>query len=147
MSETIIDFFTWLSGFVVMLFLVIIPMWKLFVKANKPGWASIIPIYNTIVMIQIAGRPVWWIILFFIPIVNFVILIIITENFVRAFGKNAGFVVGVIFLPMIFIPLLGYSDVKYMGVNTSAAPVAPQSNPTEPTQTSNPDQPQTPPTV
>jgi len=35
-------------------------MWKVLEKAGKPGWASIIPIYNTIVLLQIAGRPIWF---------------------------------------------------------------------------------------
>ena len=51
-------------------------MWKVFTKAGKPGWASIIPIYNMVVLLDIAGKPVWWIILFFIPIVNFIFAIL-----------------------------------------------------------------------
>ena len=47
-------------------------MWKVFTKAGKPGWASLIPIYNMIVLLDIAGKPAWWIVLFIIPIVNFV---------------------------------------------------------------------------
>jgi hypothetical protein len=41
-------------------------MWKVFTKAGKPGWAAIVPIYNIIVLLGIAGKPTWWIILFFI---------------------------------------------------------------------------------
>ena len=51
-------------------------MWKVFTKAGKPGWASIIPIYNMVVLLDIAGKPVWWIILFFIPIVNLIFAIL-----------------------------------------------------------------------
>ena len=47
-------------------------MWKLFAKAAKPGWASLVPIYNTIVMIEIAGKPLWWFVLLLIPFVNVV---------------------------------------------------------------------------
>ena len=39
--------------------LVIAGMWKTFAKAGKPGWASIVPIYNVIVLLEIAGRPLW----------------------------------------------------------------------------------------
>ncbi|MCG2790922.1 MAG: DUF5684 domain-containing protein, partial [Actinomycetia bacterium] len=52
-------------------------MWKIFTKAGKPGWAAIIPIYNTLVQLEILGRPWWWLLLMFIPVVNFVISIII----------------------------------------------------------------------
>ena len=46
--------------------LVIASFWKVFTKAGKPGWAAIIPIYNIIVLLEIVGKPIWWIILFFI---------------------------------------------------------------------------------
>ena len=52
--------------------LVIAGTWKTFVKADKPGWGAIIPFYNTYLMIKVAGRPGWWLILFFIPIVNII---------------------------------------------------------------------------
>ena len=53
--------------------LIIVGLWKMFTKAGKPGWASIIPIYNLIVLIEITGKPLWWIVLLFIPFVNFVV--------------------------------------------------------------------------
>ncbi|MEA2043640.1 MAG: DUF5684 domain-containing protein, partial [Bacteroidota bacterium] len=43
--------------------LMIASLWKIFEKAGKPGWASIIPIYNLIVLLEIVGKPVWWFIL------------------------------------------------------------------------------------
>ena len=39
---------------------VIAGMWKVFTKAGKPGWAAIVPFYNTYTMLEIAGRPGWW---------------------------------------------------------------------------------------
>jgi hypothetical protein len=95
--------------------LVIAGMWKLFTKAGKPGWAAIIPIYNLIVLLQIAGKPAWWVLLFFIPVVNLIILIIIWLNVAKAFGKGAGFAIGLIFLSPIFVPILGFSDAQYSG--------------------------------
>jgi len=109
----------------VVIIISIISMWKLFVKANRPGWASIIPIYNTIVFIEIAKRPVWWIILLFIPIVNIVIGIMTTSDFVRAYGKGTGFVIGAILLPIVFLPILAFGDSQYVGgqqANMSAVP-------------------------
>ena len=93
--------------------LVIAGMWKVFVKAGKPGWACIVPIYNIIVLLEIAGRPLWWIILLFIPIANFIVLILIALDIAKAFGKGTGFGLGLAFLGFIFYPILGFSDATY----------------------------------
>jgi len=96
--------------------LMIASMWKLFTKAGKPGWASIIPIYNVIVMLQIVNRPLWLIILFFIPFVNSIMGILLCYWLAVAFGKGIGYTVGLIFLPFIFYPLLAFSkDTQYTG--------------------------------
>ena len=92
---------------------VIIGVWKVFTKAGKPGWAILIPIYNTIVMLEIARRPIWWLILLFIPIVGAIVSIIITIDIAKAFGKGAGFGLGLAFLPMIFYPILGFGKSQY----------------------------------
>ena len=101
-------------GLAVMVFL-IAAVWKTFVKAGQPGWASIIPIYNTIVMLQIAGRPVWWIVLMFIPLVNLVIVIIVMIDLAKSFGQGAGFGIGLAFLGFIFFPILGFGSAQYQG--------------------------------
>ena len=71
-------------------------MWKVFTKAGKPGWAAIIPIYNGVVLLDIAGKPVWWIILFLIPIVNFIFFILTYVGLADRFGKGGGFAVGLV---------------------------------------------------
>ncbi len=95
--------------------LMIASMWKVFSKAGKPGWACIIPIYNIIVMLEIAGRPLWWIVLLLIPVVNIVIEIMIMIDIAKAFGKGAGFAIGMILLPFIFWPILGFGSAQYVG--------------------------------
>ncbi len=95
--------------------LIIVGMWKVFVKAGKPGWACLIPIYNVIVMLEIAGKPLWWIILLFIPFVNFVVLILVAIAIAEKFGQGVGFGIGLAFLPMIFYPILGFGDAQYRG--------------------------------
>jgi len=95
--------------------LVIAGMWKVFTKAGKPGWAAIIPIYNVIVLLQIAGKPLWWIVLLFIPIVNIVVAAMVMIGVAKAFGKGTGFALGLLFLSPIFIPILGFSDAQYTG--------------------------------
>ena len=98
--------------------LVIAGMWKVFTKAGKPGWAAIIPIYNLIVLLQIAGKPLWWIVLFCIPIVNFVVAIMVFINVAKAFGKGTGFAIGMLLLGPIFIPILGFGSAQYIGTPT-----------------------------
>ena len=97
------------------LVLVIAGVWKTFVKAGQPGWAAIIPIYNIYVLTQIAGKPWWWLLLCFIPIVNIVILILLCIDVAKNFGKGAGFGIGLAFLGFIFYPILGFGDAQYRG--------------------------------
>ena len=94
---------------------IIAGMWKTFVKAGKPGWAAIIPIYNVVVMLEIVGRPIWWIILMLIPCVGIVVQIIIYIDLAKSFGKGSGFGVGLALLPFIFLPILGFGDARYLG--------------------------------
>ena len=91
----------------------IIVLWRIFVKAGKPGWAAIIPIYNLIVFCQIVGKPAWWFLLLCIPVVNIVILIIMLNNLSKAFGKGTGFTVGLFFLGFIFMPILAFGKAVY----------------------------------
>lgn len=104
----------------VILLVVIAGAWKIFVKAGKPGWASLIPIYNYIVFLDIIGKPVWWIILILIPCITPFILIVMHIELAKVFGKGTGYGLGLAFIPVIFYPLLGFSDAKYQ---RPAAPV------------------------
>jgi Family of unknown function (DUF5684) len=90
-------------------------MWKVYEKAGKPGWAAIVPIYNTIVLLQIGGKPVWWILLFLVPLVNIVIAIIMHIGVARGFGKGVGFGWGLALLGFIFFPILAWGDAEYQG--------------------------------
>ncbi|MDZ7731051.1 MAG: DUF5684 domain-containing protein [Natrialbaceae archaeon] len=94
---------------------VIAGFWKAFAKAGEPGWAAIIPIYNAYVMVKISGNPAWWLILFFIPVINFIAAIKISIDVAKAFGQGTGFGLGLAFLGFIFWPLLGFGDYDYVG--------------------------------
>ncbi len=105
--------------------LMIVSVWKVFTKAGKPGWASIIPIYNMIVLLEIAGKPIWWIILMLIPVVNLVIAIVVAIAIAEQFGKGPGFGVGLALLGIVFYPILAFSDASYVGIAPSAPPAPP----------------------
>lgn len=111
----------WIVWCVIILFEVA-SWWTVFAKAGKPGWAAIIPIYNAIVILEIAGRPWWWILLYLIPLVNIVIGIMVMLDFAKSFGKGVGFAVGIILLGFIFIPILAWGDARYQGPPGSQAP-------------------------
>lgn len=103
--------------------LMIASQWKIYEKAGQPGWACLVPIYNIIVLLRIVGKPWWWLLLMLVPFANIVILVWMTNLLSKSFGKTEGFTIGLLFLGIIFYPILGFGDAKYQG------PLATQSNP------------------
>ena len=112
--KTMIIYFVVLI-YVVIIALIIAARWKVFTKAGQPGWASIIPIYNTYIMTKIGGKPGWWVLMMFIPIVNLVYLIWLYNMISKSFGKDEGFTVGMIFLGIVFWPILAFGSAQYIG--------------------------------
>lgn len=121
--------------------IMIVSLWKIFTKAGKQGWASIIPIYNTIVELEIVGKPIWWIVLMLIPFVNIVVFIIVSLELAKVFGKSAGFGILLALVPIVGYPMLAFGDAKYQGASGSSpapqtpaqAPPTPPQAPTQPT--------------
>ncbi len=105
----------------VVIVVMIASMWKVFTKAGKPGWAALVPIYNIIVMLEIVGRPVWWILLLFIPLVGFIVGIILAIDLAKSYGKGTGFGIGLALLPVICYPMLGFGSAQYKGPAAQAA--------------------------
>ncbi len=126
----------WLDSFALLFFsafyiaglvfviLVIASLWIVFKKAGKPGWAAIIPIYNLIVMLEIAHKPTWWVFGIFIPFVNIITSILVTYEFAKAFGKDVGFTIGLMVLPFIFYPILAFGKSTYV-YSESSSPITP----------------------
>src|ERR1043165_1464421 len=90
-------------------------LWMTFQKAGQPGWAAIVPIYNLIVLIQISGKPLWWVVIWIIPCTSIIAQIYIPIELAKSFGKGVGFGLGLAFLPFIFCPILGFGDARYQG--------------------------------
>ena len=86
----------------------IVSLWKIFKKAGKPGWASIVPIYNIYIMCEIAEKEWWYILLLCVPFVNIYVMIVLYNGMAKKFGKGGGFVVGMILLPVVFFPMLAF---------------------------------------
>ena len=88
--------------------LMIVSLWKIFKKAGKPGWASIVPIYNIYIMCEIAEKEWWYVLLSCVPFVNIYAIIVLYNGMAKKFGKSGGFVVGMILLPVVFFPMLAF---------------------------------------
>lgn len=97
-------------------------MWRIFEKAGKPGWASIVPIYNLVVFLEIVGKHWVWILLLLIPLVNIIAFIIISHRLSQSFGKGGDFTLGLLLLSVIFYPILAFGDAKYVGPNGQPLP-------------------------
>lgn len=93
----------------------IVCMWKIFTKAGQPGWASIIPFYNYYVLFEIAWGNGLLFLLMFIPVANFVVMIILWVKLSQSFGYSAAFAIGLLFLPIIFLPILAFGSSRYIG--------------------------------
>jgi len=104
-----------MACFLVFFGLFVVSQWRIFAKAGKPGWACLIPIYNIIVLLEIVGKPLWWIFLLLIPIVNVVFMIWMTNLLSKSFGQSEGFTVGLVLLGIVFYPLLAFGDYQYIG--------------------------------
>lgn len=104
---------TYMILILVIAVIMIVANWKVFTKAGKPGWASIIPLYNMYVMFEIAGMNGWMFLLTFIPIVNIIIQIMLYLNLAKKFGKSTGFAIGLILLNPIFLLMLAFGNTEY----------------------------------
>jgi purine-cytosine permease-like protein len=99
----------WLVVMVVM----VASLWKIFTKAGEPGWAAIVPIYNILVLLKITGKPTWWIVLYIVcaPIAAILVTLALAEKF----GKSVGYAIGMIVLPIVFLPMLAFGSAEYKG--------------------------------
>jgi hypothetical protein len=100
--------------------LMLVSMWKIYVKAGREGWEAIIPYYNYYVMIvNICGMPPIYFWLLLVPCANVVVALIlifmIPIKLAEKFGKETGFAIGLIFLAPIFYPMLAFGDAEYEG--------------------------------
>ena len=89
--------------------------WRIFAKAGRPGWASLIPIYNVVTLLHITGRSGWWVVGMCVPLLNIFVAIRLVFELAGAFGRGIGFGFGLLLLSPIFVPVLGFGDSRYVG--------------------------------
>lgn len=100
----------------ILMVIMIVANWKIFTKAGKPGWASIVPFYNMYTLFEVAGMNGWMFLLLLVPIVNIVMAIMVYINLAKAFGQSGAFAVGLILLNPIFSLILAFGKAQYVGI-------------------------------
>jgi len=99
----------------------IIALWRVFSKAGRPGWAAIIPIYNIYTLVKVSGNSGWFTLLYFIPIVNIIIAVIVALGVAKNFGKSGVFgIVGLFLFSVIGYLILGFGSAQYVGEKPAA---------------------------
>ncbi len=93
--------------------------WRVLEKSRRPGWTSLVPVYNWIQLLRVAGLPAWWLAVLCVPGVNVVAWAIACSRMSRAFGLGPGFATGLALLPAVYMVLLGVGDARYQGVDDS----------------------------
>ena len=132
-----------IMGMVILFYLAVLVItfvsyWKVFAKAGRPGWEGIVPIYNYYILItQIIKKPTSWaiaylvlIVVSMIPFVGLlaiipllVLSVLVMHELSKAFGQGVGFTIGLVLLPIIFLPVLAFGDYKYVLGNSAAGPI------------------------
>lgn len=126
-----LSFFLIVLGIILITYILsVIGLWKMFQKAGRPAWLSLIPIYNTYILCIITGVSPWWLVLSivsgfvvaFIPLLSFLASIIsiyfgilLAVSVARSFGKEDVYAIGIYFLPFIFYMIIGLGESKYLG--------------------------------
>lgn len=101
--------------------IVLAGFWKVLEKGGESGAWSLLLLTGCLYPIaflpicKITGRPAWWVILLYIPIVNIVVLAILSIDLAKSFGKGTGYGIGLWLLSFIFYPMLGFGDARYLG--------------------------------
>lgn len=126
--------------FILLFFAVIIVAnWKIYQKAGQPGWAAIVPFYNLYVLFKITGIPMWWFLLFLIPLANIFVVIQIALKLAKSFGKSAVFgIVALLLFSPVGYSILGFGKAQYLGPGGAPAPTPSPAVPLAPTQTPTP---------
>jgi len=116
------------AGIVVIGIVTLIGMWKVFTKAGEPGWAVLIPIYNIIVLLRVAGLPWYWVftpLILIIPFLGAIAylawIVWVHHRISTNFGQGVGFTIGLTLLSPIFWLILGFGSSKYVAEQPAQA--------------------------
>jgi Family of unknown function (DUF5684) len=88
--------------------------WRIFEKAGVSGWVALVPGLNLLGLLKVLGRSYLWVLAFLPPLTPFA-LFVSAVLVARRFGRGTLFGAGMFFLPFVFLPVLGFSEVRYLG--------------------------------
>ncbi|MBE0642096.1 MAG: signal peptidase I, partial [Bacteroidales bacterium] len=93
--------------FILAILIIWASLYSLFEKAGEKGWKALVPVYNIIVWIRISGKPRWWLVLFFLPFINLFMVLLLSVEAARAFGKTklSDHAMAAV-LPFLYLPYL-----------------------------------------
>jgi hypothetical protein len=81
------------------------PMMKIGNKKGLTGWFAWIPILSSILMIQVAKKPIWWIVMLLIPCVNFVFIVLLFIAYLKEIGQSPMWAWALLFPILLLVPL------------------------------------------
>ncbi|WP_418263753.1 signal peptidase I [Flavobacterium faecale] len=79
--------YQWVVLFLIIQIVHFLGTWKLYEATGRKKWEAAIPVYNAIILMKIIGRPTWWTILLFIPIINLIMFPVIWVETIRSFRR------------------------------------------------------------
>ena len=86
---------------------------NIFKKANKDVKSVYYPVLNLFTLLEIVEMSTFWGILFFFPGTNLIVLTMMSIKLGKVFNASKGYRIGLVFFPLMFYPLLAYSDKQY----------------------------------
>lgn len=116
-----------LLGAFVYAVLLVTGFWRTLAKGGESGPMALLMVVTCLLpiaylpMLRLIGRPAWWVVLLYIPIVNIVVLAIISIDVARSFGRSTGFGIGLWLLGFVFYPILGLGSATYQGPSVRSA--------------------------
>ncbi len=106
---------SWAAAFLLNGLVFVAPWCGVFHKAGKRWWVALLPIVNVLVLLRVIGRPWWWLLLLFVPLVNIAVWTLICLDAAESFGHGLGYTVGLFFLPFVFATVIWLGGSTYGG--------------------------------
>lgn len=85
-------------------------VWKTFEEAGYKGYQSLIPVYNFYIWLKIIKKPLWWLLLVFVPFIAYFMLFLFVVETAKCYKKNdLGHLALAAIVSFIYLPYLGFS--------------------------------------
>ncbi len=102
----------WFTIYAAIIVLMIISRWRVFKKAGFPGRGILIPIYNRVLMFKLGGMSGRRAASIIFPPLFLIAMIVNYFKIAEKFGKHRAFGLGILFVKIVFIPILAFDNSK-----------------------------------